>query len=154
MEPYERSTLQLMSIIQRNEDKDKINSFTYTSKTQSTLRKKKFIPLYVEDLHFLIKRAGWLVTHIHEHYSFKQSKFRKDFVIMNQKSRQQATSSVERDFFKLLNNSNFEIDCRNNIDNCILELLYDDLNKICYIKKFTTIFCDDTFRNFFSPQHT
>ena len=58
MEPYERSTLQFISIIQRNEDKDKTNSFPYTSKRHSTLRKKKFIPLYAEDLHFLIKRAG------------------------------------------------------------------------------------------------
>ena len=38
---------------------------------------------------------------------------------MNQKSRQKATSSVARDFFKLISNSNFGIDCRNNIDNCI-----------------------------------
>ena len=53
-----------MSIIQRNEDKDKINSFPYNSKTPSAFRKKTFIPLYSEDLHFLIKRAGWLVTHI------------------------------------------------------------------------------------------
>ena len=72
---------------------------------------------------------------------------------MNQKLRQKATSSVERDFFKLLNNSNFGIDSRNNIDNCILEPLYDDLNEISYIKKFTTIFSDDTFRDFFSPFH-
>ena len=99
MEPYERSTLHLMSIIERNEDKDKINSFPYTSKTHSTLRKKKIIPLYAEDLHFLIKRAEWLLTHIYEHYTFEQSKFKKDFVIMNKKSRQQATSSVERGFF-------------------------------------------------------
>ena len=34
MEPFERSTLQLMSILQRQKDKDTINSFTYTSKTQ------------------------------------------------------------------------------------------------------------------------
>ena len=70
---------------------------------------------------------------------------------MNEKSRQHATSSVEKDFLKLLNNSNFGIDCRNNIDNCILEPLYDDLNEISYIKKFTTIFSDDIFRHFFSP---
>ena len=80
IEPYERSTLQLMSIIQRNKDKDKINSFPYTSKIHSTLRKKKFILLYTEDLHFLIKKAGWLVTHRYEHYTFEQSKFKKDFV--------------------------------------------------------------------------
>ena len=59
-------------------------------------------------------------------------------------------SSVERDFSKLLNNSNFGIDCRNNIDNFILEPLQDDLNEISYIKKLTTIFSDYTFRNFFS----
>ena len=124
-------------------------------KTYSTLRKKKFIPLYAEDLHFLIKRTGWLVIHIYEHYTFHQSKFKKDFVVMNQKSRQQATSSVERDSFKLLKNSNFVIDCRNNIDNYILEPLYDDLSEISYIKKFTIIFSDNTFWNFFSPvQHT
>ena len=70
---------------------------------------------------------------------------------MNQKARQRATLSVEKDFYKLLNNSNFGIDCRNNIDNCYLEPLYDDFAEISYIKKFTTIFNDDTFRHFFSP---
>ena len=72
---------------------------------------------------------------------------------MNQKSRQAATSSVEKDFFKLLNNSNFGIDCLNNIDNCILESIYDNLGEISHIKKFTTIFNDDTCRDFFSPEH-
>ena len=38
---------------------------------------------------------------------------------MNQKVKQKATSSVERDFYKVLNNSNFGIDCRNNINNYI-----------------------------------
>ena len=103
MEPYERSTLQLiMSIMRRDENKYKINSFLYTSKTHPTLKDKKFISPYAEDLN----RACWLVTHIYEHYSFEQSKFKTDFIVMNQKSRQKATSSVERDFFKLLNNSN------------------------------------------------
>ena len=70
---------------------------------------------------------------------------------MNQKARQTATSSVEKDFYKLLNNSNFRIDCRNNIDNCYLEPLYDDFSEISCIEKFTTIFKDNTFCNFFSP---
>ena len=35
IEPYGKSTLQLMSIIQRNKDKDKINPFPYTSKIHS-----------------------------------------------------------------------------------------------------------------------
>ena len=67
---------------------------------------------------------------------------------MNQKSSQKATSTVEKDFFKLLNNSNFGIDCRNNFNNCILEPLYDDLVEIPYTKNFTTIFNDDIFRHF------
>ena len=47
---------------------------------------------------------------------------------MNQIARQQAPSSVEKDFYKLLNDSKFGIDCRNNIDNCIMELFYDDID--------------------------
>ena len=72
-------------------------------------------------------------------------------MVINQISRQKATSSVEKDFFKLLNNSNFGIDCRNNIDNSILEPIYDNFTEISNIKKFTTIFNDDMFRTFFSP---
>ena len=49
---------------------------------------------------------------------------------MNQKSRQKATSSVKKDFYKLLNNNNFGIDCRNNIQNCILEPLCDKFEEI------------------------
>ena len=53
-----RSTLQLMSIMVRNEEKDKINLFPYTSKIHSTLKEKTFIPFYAEDLHFLKTYAG------------------------------------------------------------------------------------------------
>ena len=56
-------------------------------------------------------------------------------MVTNQKSRQKTTTSVEKYFFKLSNNSNFGIDCCNNIDNCILEKVYDDLAEISYIKK-------------------
>ena len=89
MEPYEQSKLQLLSIMVRNEEKEKNNSFRYNSKTHSTLKEKKYAALYAEDLHFLIAQAGWLVTHIYEHFTFAQSKFKKDFVVMNQNSRQQ-----------------------------------------------------------------
>ena len=42
------------------------------------------------------------------------------------------------------------VDCTNNIDNCILEPLYDEIGEIC-IKKFCTIFSNETYRGFFSP---
>ena len=77
-----------MSVIVRNDEKDKINNFHYNSKTDSPLKEKKFVTLYAEDLHFLVTRAGWLVTFIYAHYTFEQCKFKKDFVIMNPKSRQ------------------------------------------------------------------
>ena len=41
MEPLERSIIQLMSILFRNEEKETIISFKYTSKTHSTLQDKK-----------------------------------------------------------------------------------------------------------------
>ena len=89
--------LHMMRIMRSDEDKDKIPKFPCTSSTNSTLNDKKYIPVYAEDLHFLINHAGWLVTHVYEHYTFKCYKFKKDFV-MNQKSMQKATSSVEREF--------------------------------------------------------
>ena len=67
---------------------------------------------------------------------------------MNQKLRQ--TSSVKKDFYKLLNKSNFGIDCRHNIDNRVLEPIYDDFSEIAYIKNYTLIFNDETYRDFLS----
>lgn len=56
---------------------------------------------------------------------------------MNQKARQKATYSVQQDFYKLLNNSNFDIDCRNNnINNWILELIYEKINEIVFFFRF------------------
>ena len=54
MEPFGKSTVQLMSILVRDEKKDTINSCRYTSKTHSTLQSKKYIPLYAEFFQFLI----------------------------------------------------------------------------------------------------
>ena len=70
---------------------------------------------------------------------------------MNQKASQKATSSVERDFHKLLNSYNFGIDHQNNIDNCILAPLYDEITEISCIKNFCTIFGNDAYREFFCP---
>ena len=69
---------------------------------------------------------------------------------MNQNSRKIAKTKVEKDFYKLLNNSNFGNDCRNNIGNCKVELMFDGLDEISYIKKFTNIMQDSRYREFFS----
>ena len=65
---------------------------------------------------------------------------------MNQNARKTAKSKSEKDFNKLLNNSNFG----NDIGNCKIDLLYDGLEEINYIKKFTNILQDHRFRKFFT----
>ena len=151
IEPFERSTVRIVSIVVKKDGKDEINSLPYNSNMHSTLKDQIFVTLYPQDLNFLVSRAGWLVTHIYAHYTFFQSKFKKDFVVMNQKSCQTASSKVEKDFYKLLNNSNFRIDCNNNIDNCYLEPIYDNIDEISYIKKYTNILTNQNYREFFSP---
>ena len=69
---------------------------------------------------------------------------------MNQNSRKIAKTKVEKDFYKLLNNSNFGNDCRHNRGNCKVELMFDGLDEISYIKKFTNIMQDSRYREFFS----
>ena len=62
----------------------------------------------MEHLEFLIKRAGWKVTKIHAYLTFQQKKFKRIFISMNQKSRQESENNIEKDIFKLMNNSNFD----------------------------------------------
>lgn len=48
----ERSTLQLINVLSRNEERDIINSFNSRTKTHSILDNKKYILLSIEHLHF------------------------------------------------------------------------------------------------------
>ena len=59
---------------------------------------------------------------------------------MNQKSRQESKNSVEKDFYKLMNNSNFGYDCRNNIDKCKFVPIFDEYNEITFINRYHNIF--------------
>lgn len=70
---------------------------------------------------------------------------------MNQKARQNGTSPIEWDFYKLLSYSNFGISCRNNIDNWKLEPIQDKVGEISYVKKFNTIFDNETIVIFIPP---
>ena len=105
IDPCERSTYQLLEQLVMGEKEPK--SYKKTAKAHANLFKKCFIPLHLEDLDFCIKRAGWKVTKIHSHLTFDQECFKKNFIIMNQTSRQKAKDDVTKDFFKLMNNSNF-----------------------------------------------
>ena len=41
IKPYERSVLELLSVLSGNEEKDLINTFKHNAKTHSTMKKKK-----------------------------------------------------------------------------------------------------------------
>ena len=96
--------------------------------------------MYLEDLVFCIKRAGWKVTKIHSHITFEQARFKQKFILMNQKSRQQSKNSIEKDFYKLMSNSNIGYDCRNNLDNCKFVPIFDEFKEITYINRYHNIF--------------
>ena len=96
--------------------------------------------MYLEDLVFCFKRAGWKVTKIHSHLTFEQKRFKQKFILMNQKSRQQSKNNVEKDFYKLMNNSNFDYDCRNNLDNCKFVPIFDKYKELTYIHRYHDIF--------------
>ena len=54
---------------------------------------------------------------------------------MNQVSLQNAKTSVEKDFYKVMNNTNSGYNCRNNIDNFKSTDLYDEIEEVSSIQK-------------------
>ena len=77
--PHERSTIEIISRAKENE----ISKLPFNSNIHATLKKKININLYAEDLYFLTTRAGWKVTKIHDHFTFKQDTLKSDFILMN-----------------------------------------------------------------------
>lgn len=53
---------------------------------------------------------------------------------MKQNARRKAESPVERDFDKLMNNASFGIGCRNDVDKCKFEPIYDEIGEISFIE--------------------
>ena len=86
--------------------------------------------MYLEHLAFVIKRPGWKVTKIDAHLTFEQKRFKKKFILMNQKSRQKSKNYIEKGFYKSMNNSNFGYDCRNNLDNSKVVPIFDEFKEI------------------------
>ena len=96
--------------------------------------------MYLEHLIILIDRAGWKVTKLYAHYTIEQETFKKVFISMNQRSRQTAKSSVEKNLKNFLINSNFGYEYRNNLDNCTFILIFDELNEVTYHKIYYSLF--------------
>ena len=76
--------------------------------------------MYIDHIHFLVKRAGWKVTSVDKYYTFKQEPFKKKYILGNQKARQAVIARgdhVPANFWKLVNYTNFGFDCRDNSQN-------------------------------------
>ena len=101
------------------------------------------MPTYLEDLVFCIKRAGWKVTKIHAHLIFEQKRFKQELILMNQKSWQ--------DFYRLMNNSNFGYNCRNNLDNCKFVPIFDKYWGLTFISRYYNLF-DSKVRQFITGE--
>ena len=146
LDANERSVYQLLELFDNSND-DKQKSYRCTAKSHATMFPKKLIPLYLEDLRFLIKSAGWRVNKLYSHFIFEQDCFKREFVLMNQKSIQNAKNNIEKDSFKLMNNANLGYDCRNNANNTKFEPIIDGINEITYMKKYYNLF-DNKVSNF------
>ena len=138
IDPCERSVFQLLEQFVRGENASK--SYRTSAKSHANLFNKNFLPMHLEDLFFCIKGAGWKVTKIHSHLTFEQERFKQKIILMNQKSRQHSKNNVEKDFYKLVNNSNFGFDCRNNLDTCKLVSIFGENKEITFINRYHNIF--------------
>ena len=147
----DRSVFQLFDAI-RLKDNSTLNNYKCTAKTHSTMDKKFLVPLYAEHLKFLLERCCWVVTKIHQHFSFRQEMFKKDFVLSNQIARQNAKTHVEKNCYKLMHNANFCYDCRNNFENRYFTPVVDEIEEMAYIRKHQNVYDLDII-NYFSLDH-
>ena len=151
IEASKRSVYQLLELY--SEDKNgNPNKYKVSAKAHANMLSKKFIPLYLEEIKFAVLRCGWKVTKLHKHYYFDQERCKKNFILMYQKSRQEATDKVESDFCKLLNNANFGYDCRNNLDNCSFDPITDKIRELIFIKRYHSNLYDENLRPFITSR--
>ena len=100
----------------------------------------------------MVLRCGWKVTKLYKHFYFDQERFKRNFILMNQKARQEAGDKVESDFCKLLNNDKFGYDCRNNLDNCKFEPINDEINGLSFIKRYYSNLYDKNVQPFITSR--
>ena len=135
IEPNKRSVFQLLELY-AEDNKGMPKNYKVSPKAQATLLRKRNIPMYLEEPKIVIYRCGWKITKLYRHYYFEQERFKKDFILMNQKASQESKNIIESDFCKLLNNANFGYDCRNNLDNWSFEPISDEIRELSFIRRY------------------
>lgn len=73
--------------------------FKATKKANTTLSPKKRFPMYIDQIHFLTKRAEWVVTNRYSFYTFEQEHFKKEYILGNKKARQEAVARGDEEIF-------------------------------------------------------
>ena len=81
-------------------------SATKTNKLRQTFHPKSHYVTHFRNLKFFVEQ-GIIVTKIHKAIKFQQSKWLSSYVELNTQRRQEATSKLDQDFFKLMTNSTF-----------------------------------------------
>ena len=71
IDPCERSVFQLLEQYKEGKNANPL-FYRSTHKAHATMFKKRIIPMYLEHLAFVIKRAGCRVTKIHANLTFEQ----------------------------------------------------------------------------------
>ena len=93
----ERSVFQLLEQFVMGK-KNVPKAYRSIAKAHANLFKKKFFATVFRRFSICIKRAGWKVTKIHLHLTFEQKRFKRKFILMNQKSRQESKNSCRKRF--------------------------------------------------------
>ena len=151
IEANEWSIYQLLELYSED-NRGNPKNYKVSAKAHSNLLAKKLVPLYLEEIKFVVLRCGWKVTKLYKHFYFDQERFKRNFILMNQKARQERGDKVESDFCKLLNNDKFGYDCRNNLDNCKFEPINDEINGLSFIKRYYSNLYDKNVQPFITSR--
>ena len=126
-----RNVYQLLFTM-RTGERDSILKYKATKKTQATFT-------LIDHIHFLTEKTGWKITKVHLYYTFEYEPFKKEYILGNQRARQEAVArgdDLQANFRKLVNNAYFGFDCRGNSRNKYLHLIYDENVEVEFISKY------------------
>ena len=76
---------------------------------------------------------------MHNYYTFEQEPFKKEYILGNQRTRQEVVArgdDVQANFWKLVNNTDFSFDCRGNSRNKSLHLIYHKEAQVDFLGKY------------------